>query len=178
MAMGGLLLLFNLLSFSWFVYEHGSDYRAIMASGGRVKSKEPEIDSSRLISESENELVPPISDSIDDLESAESKSDVAFNWKRVCTSEALYGLVSKLPRLLYYCYYWCLLTIVLIYMYQLSCQFGYSKVDLNPSFLRVYPLLFTVVSYPVIEWKILPDFKLHKTFHKLCKFSFQVIFYL
>eukprot|EP01040_Poterioochromonas_malhamensis_P007245 gene7245-7819_t len=166
-VMAAVLLLFNLLSFSWFVYEHGSDYRAIMASGGRVKSKEQKIDSSRLISESENELVVPISDSKDDLEIAESESDVVLDWKIVCTSEALYDFLSKLPRLFYYSYYWCLLTVVLIYMYQLSCQFGYSKLDLNPSYLRVYPLLFTVVSYPVIEWKILPVLKLHKTFHKL-----------
>eukprot|EP01040_Poterioochromonas_malhamensis_P005628 gene5628-6048_t len=173
--MAAALFLVNLLSFSWFAYEHGSDYRAIMASYGRVESKEQKMDSSRLISESENELVPPISDSKEDLESAESESEVAFDWKIVFTSQSLYDLVFKLPRLFYYTYYWCLLTVVLIYMYQLSCQFGYSKVDLNPSNLRVYPLLFTVVSYPIIEWKILPVFKVHKPIHKLSVSTFCAI---
>ncbi len=175
-VMAIVLLFFNLMSFTWFAYEHYSDYRAIMASSSyrRVESNEQNINDFRLLSQSENELLAPISDYRERFESTESESVVSLNWKIVCTSDALYGLVSKLPRLFYYCYYWCLLTVVLIYMYQLSCQFRYNKEEIKPAYLRVYPLLFTVVSYPVIEWKILPELKVHKTFHKLCKFLFKI----
>eukprot|EP01040_Poterioochromonas_malhamensis_P007246 gene7246-7820_t len=166
-VMAMVLLFFNLLSFSWFAYEHDSDYRAFMRPDRKVESKEQNIDDYRLVSQSENELLAPISDSTERLESSESESVVALDWKIVCTKTTFYGLVSKLPRLFYYCYYWCLLTVVLIYMYQLSCQFRYNKEEIKPAYLRVYPLLFTVASYPVIEWKILPELKVHKTFHKL-----------
>ncbi len=172
-VMAMVLLFFNLLSFSWFAYEHDSDYRAFMRPDRKVESKEQNIDDYRLVSQSENELLAPISDSTERLESSESESVVALDWKIVCTKTTFYGLVSKLPRLFYYCYYWCLLTVVLIYMYQLSCQFRYNKEEIKPAYLRVYPLLFTVASYPVIEWKILPELKVHKTFHKLCKFIFK-----
>lgn len=160
-----ILLFLNLLSFCWFFYEHR--FNAI------VESNDNRIDNSRLIGESENELMDPIADFGDDLERFESGP---INLNIVYTNENFIAFLAELPNLFFYTFYWSLLTVVLIYMYQLSCQFSYSKNDINPSYLRVYPLLFTVVCYPIIEWKILPFFNVHKNFHKLCKFLLPFIF--
>lgn len=173
-VMAGILLFCNLIAFCWFAYEHRSDFSAVMTSYRRLESNEQNLDSSRLIPESNNEFVAAISAS-SDFESTDSEFAIDFDWKIVCTKTTLTAFVSKLPRLFYYSYYWSLLTVVLIYMYQLSCQFRYSKSELRPSHLRVYPLVFPVVSYPLIEWIILPLLKVRKTFNKLCKSLFTFI---
>lgn len=160
-----ILLFLNFLSFCWFFYEHR--FNAI------VESNDNRIDNSRLIVESENKLMDPIADFGDDLERVESGP---INLNIVYTNKNFIAFLAELPNLFCYTFYWSLLTVVLIYMYQLSCQFSYSKGDINPSYLRVYPLLFTVVCYPIIEWKILPFFNVHKNFHKLCKFLLPFIF--
>lgn len=153
-------LIVNLMSFAWFMSQHGIDYQALVNSRGRLISDKPELDNVNSSTEPENNLSIPI---LDDDDSADLDRNI------FPSINAITRCLSKLPQLLCYGFYWGLLTIVLIYMFQLSCQFRYSKDSINPSHLRIYPLFFTMILYPLIEWLLLPKLDVWKTYQKLCK---------
>lgn len=133
-----ILLFLNLLSFCWFFYEHR--FNAI------VESNYNRIDSSRLIVESENELVDPIADFGDDLERVESGP---INLNVVYTNENFIAFLAELPNLFCYTFYWSLLTVVLIYIY-----INYH-VNLVIQRLILIPLTFVSIHFSLL-WCSIP----------------------
>lgn len=89
-----ILLFLNLLSFCWFFYEHR--FNVI------VESNYNRIDSSRLIVESENELVDPIADFGDGLQRVESGP---INLNVVYTNGNFIAFLAELPNLFCYTFY-------------------------------------------------------------------------
>lgn len=160
-------LIANLMSFAWYLSQHGIDYQAFVNSRGRLISDKPELDNFSSSTGPENDLSKPILDG-DDL-------IVDLDRNVFPSIKTITRCLSKLPQLLCYGFYWGLLTIVLIYMFQLSCQFRYSKGSINPSHLRIYPLFFSMILYPLIEWLLLPKLDVWKTYQKLCKSHLLIV---